>query len=200
VYSASGRVSGDSTVSPTPEDNELHKSRSHDPLSPSPSNLKLPTFSKSPKPKAPPLKKSNSNPPMTMNGGLSSPPLPISPGQQATLSFAENAKKRRSATGMKQIEQFTLGMINAPIKLAGKAIGHGLTPDGSKMSGEFPDYFGASGGYEKQKVKETEEEREKREWEKEKKRRRKIKEKKRQEEIFVGDPSLISLAVSPFGR
>lgn len=107
-----------------------------------------------------------------------SPSPPVRPSPLVSSSFAENAKKRRSASGFKGLENLTLNMIQAPIKLA-KVVTHThgtSTPDG-KNSGDF-DYFGP-------KAHLTQEEKEKKAWEKEKRRRKKAREKKKQEQIFV---------------
>lgn len=93
-------------------------------------------------------------------------------------SFSENAKKRRSASGIKQIETLALNMI--PLKLT-KSRTTATTPD-SRLSGEYGDYFGPA---KSPKPVLSQEEREKKEWEKEKRRRRKAKEKRRKEQVFI---------------
>lgn len=118
---------------------------------------------------------------------LSSPPAAYGP---VSNSFSENAKKRRS--NLKGLENLTLNMIQAPIKLT-KQLTHAVgatTPESKHDSGDF-DYFGPKAA----KTPMTQEEKEKRAWEKEKRRRKKAREKKRQEQIFVRRLLFSSVAV-----
>jgi uncharacterized protein with WD repeat len=133
-------------------------------------------------PQSPPVLLTDTHTSKTRSLHLSPPASP-----PVSTSFSENAKKRRS--NLKGLENLTLSMIQAPVKLT-KHLTHtgGATPPEGKISGEY-DYFGSKAP----KTPMTQEEKEKRAWEKEKRRRKKAKEKKRQEQIFVS----ISLPCRP---
>ncbi|CED84551.1 Domain of unknown function DUF3815 [Phaffia rhodozyma] len=176
-------ITSSPTTSTFPTNKDLVESLSA-PNSPDAGDLHLSQLDPPPISIGPPVRPRTTSPGHPMARSFTLDPPSSTPSRPAgathSTSFSENAMKRRSASGFKQIESLALNMMTAPLKLTKSKAA--TTPD-SRASGEYADYFGHHQKSPKPVL--TQEEREKKEWEKEKRRRRKAKEKRRREQIFI---------------